>query len=75
VVTSAGTATEEVVGDAGLVVDPTDVDGLARAMERILRDDALTRRLGELARERAATFTWERTAASLVAAYEEAAGR
>lgn len=75
VVTSAGTATEEVVGDAGLVVDPADVEGLARAMERILRDDALARRLGELGRERAATFTWERTAESLVAAYEEAAGR
>lgn len=75
VVTSAGTATEEVVGEAGLVVDPADVDGLTRAIERVVTDESLARRLGEMGRARAATFSWRRTAEALAAVYEEAAAR
>lgn len=76
VVTSRGTATAEVAGDAGVLVDPLDVDsiaaGLATALER-RREDAA----GEAARarDRAATFTWARTADATVAAYEEARRR
>ncbi|MEJ5254314.1 MAG: glycosyltransferase family 1 protein [Acidimicrobiales bacterium] len=75
VVTSAGTATEEVVGEAGLVVDPSDVDGLAHALERVVTDRSLADRLGALGRARAATFTWRRTAEALAAVYAEAAAR
>ncbi len=46
VVTSAGTATAEVVGDAGVLVDPPDVDGLTDALARLLDDDGERRRLG-----------------------------
>ena len=41
VVTSAGTATEEVCGDAGRVVDPDDLDGLAAAITELLVDDTI----------------------------------
>jgi glycosyltransferase involved in cell wall biosynthesis len=77
VVTSATTATAEVAGDAALLVDPLDVDAIAGALDRLLRDRDLAHRLGEAARRRAAEQTWERTAAATVAAYADAlaAGR
>ncbi len=74
VVTSRGTATAEVAGDAAALVDPLDVDDIAGAIARLLDDEDERRRLGERARARAATFTWERTAAATVAAYQEALG-
>ncbi len=72
VVTSAGTATEEVAGDAALLVDPLSVDAIAAALDRVLGDAALAAELGERARARAATYTWARTAELTVAAYREA---
>ena len=59
VLTSAGTATEEVAGDAAVLVDPLDeraiADGLAGLARRPRRRAAPS---GERARARAATFTW-----------------
>ena len=73
VVTSSGTATAEVVGDAGLTVDPDDAEALAAALAALLDDPARAARLGAAARERAETdFTWHRTASGLVEAYGEA---
>lgn len=52
----SGGAHEAVVdGVTGLVVDPHDVAEVRRALDRVLRDDALRARLGAAARERAAT--------------------
>lgn len=73
VVTSAGTATEEVAGDAALLVDPLDVGGIAAAIEQLLTDRELAAALGAAAKERAATFTWERSADLAAAVYAEAA--
>jgi glycosyltransferase involved in cell wall biosynthesis len=43
-------------GDTGILVPPNDVERLARALERVLRDDAMRREMGEagrrIARER-----------------------
>jgi glycosyltransferase involved in cell wall biosynthesis len=74
VVTSAGKATEEVAGDAALLVDPLDVDAIAGAMERVLEDRELAVSLGAAAKERAASFTWQRSAELVAAVYSEAAG-
>ena len=75
VVTSATTSTAEVAGDAALLVDPLDVDAIAGALQRLLDDRDLAASLGVAARERAATFTWERTSEAMVAAYAAAVGR
>ena len=45
VVTSAGTATAEVAGDAGLLVDPNDPGAIADALTRLLEDRDLADRL------------------------------
>ncbi len=52
----------EVAGDAALLFDPEDVDAIRAAMERLLTDAELAERLRDAGRERAALFTWERTA-------------
>jgi glycosyltransferase involved in cell wall biosynthesis len=74
VVTSATTSTAEVAGDTALLVDPLDVDAIAGALQRLLEDTSLADRLGQAAAARAATFTWERTAALVVAAYRDVVG-
>lgn len=63
VVTSRGTATEQVAGNAALLVDPTDTDAIAAATARFLDDQDLSRRVGRVAKQRAATYSWDRSAA------------
>jgi len=68
VVASSTTSIPEVVGDAGLLCDPRDVDALALAVGRVLDEPGLGNDLRARGLERAATFTWERTAGGLSAA-------
>jgi glycosyltransferase involved in cell wall biosynthesis len=75
VVTSKDTSTEEVAGDAAVLVDPLDVDSIAEGIEHVLTDRQLAASLREAGRRRAAGFTWERTATVAAAIYGEAAGR
>lgn len=72
VITSLGTATEEVAGEAALLVHPEDHSALVEALRRIQDDDELRSRLGAEGRRRAATFSWDATAAATEAAYDEA---
>jgi glycosyltransferase involved in cell wall biosynthesis len=72
VVTSRGTATEEVAGDAAVLVDPTSVDDIAAGLDRVLSDPTGAAALGERARARAAGYSWTRSAELTVAAYREA---
>ena len=68
VVASSATSIPEVVGDAGLLCDPRDVGALALAVGRVLDEPGLGNDLRARGLERAATFTWERTADGLSAA-------
>lgn len=52
----------EVIGDAGLLVDPYDSSSLGRALREVLRDDILHRRLREKGLRRAERFSWRTTA-------------
>ena len=73
VVTSAGTSTEELARDAGVLVDPSDVAAITTAVNHLLSDAALARRLGEAGRRRAKEYTWERTGTLVAAAYARVA--
>ena len=68
VVTSRGTATEEVAGGAAVLVDPFDIDDIADGITRALAD---TDRLRAAGTARAAAFTWSATAEATVAVYRE----
>jgi glycosyltransferase involved in cell wall biosynthesis len=72
VVTASTSSLPEVVGDAGLLVDPYDVAGLSAAMGRLLDDSSLRERLIAAGRARAAGFTWDRCAATIRATLTEA---
>ncbi|MCL4535051.1 MAG: glycosyltransferase family 4 protein [Bacteroidetes bacterium] len=75
VVCSNASSLPEVIGDAGLLVDPADEDALAEAMCRALEDRALAARLRSAGPARAAQFTWERTGRETLAVYREVLGR
>jgi glycosyltransferase involved in cell wall biosynthesis len=62
VVASDTTSLPEIVGDAGLLVDPTDVEAIASGILRLLEDASYGRALGARAQARAASFTWSRAA-------------
>jgi glycosyltransferase involved in cell wall biosynthesis len=62
----------EVAGDAALLFDPGDPQAIAAALERLLSDPVEAARLREAGRERAARFTWARTAELTLASYERA---
>jgi len=62
VVASNAGAIPEVVGEAALLVDPTDTEALADAMRRVLTDRALWKDLAERGLARATQFSWGETA-------------
>jgi glycosyltransferase involved in cell wall biosynthesis len=59
----------EVVGDAGLLFDPHDLDDIRATIARLLADPG---DLGERGRLRAREFTWRRTAEATLASYRRA---
>jgi glycosyltransferase involved in cell wall biosynthesis len=65
----------EVAGDAALYFDPTDVDAIAAAMERLLTDAHLREQLRDAGPEQARKFSWQRAAAETYASYERAIAR
>lgn len=69
VVTSNGSALAEVAGEAALLVDPLDVDGLRNALHAALEDPSLRERLAAAGLRRAAQFTWRRAARQTLAVY------
>ncbi|MGH7931554.1 MAG: glycosyltransferase family 4 protein [Candidatus Binataceae bacterium] len=54
------TALPEVVGDAGLLVNPFDSEAIAAGIERLVQDSALREELKARAIERSGEFSWER---------------
>ncbi|HEX2248945.1 MAG TPA: glycosyltransferase family 1 protein [Gemmatimonadales bacterium] len=73
VLTSTTSACPEVAGDAAILVDPDDIDGLSLAMERLSFDDSLVARLRQLGFRRAASFSWRKSARTLLTELEKAA--
>ena len=61
VLTSSTSSLPEVVGDAALLVDPTDTDSIADAVMRLFEDDVLAKELAERGLARARLFSWEKT--------------
>ncbi len=75
VIASRTSALPEVVGEAGLLVDPLDAEALAEALRRALSDRDLSQQLSERGLARARGFTWREAARRTAAVYAEAAGR
>lgn len=72
VVTGNLSSLPEVVGDAGLLVDPLSVDAIRDGLLQLLENQALENQLRERALRRVRTFTWERTAQLTLNAFRAA---
>jgi glycosyltransferase involved in cell wall biosynthesis len=73
VVVSNVASLPEVVGDAGLLIDPHDIDELTVAMWRILNDGELRQEMREKGLRQAERFSWERAARETLAIYRQVA--
>lgn len=71
VVTSNATALPEVVGDAGLMVPPHDIDGLTHALSGVLASSSLQAELRDKSIVRARGFSWARAAEMTLAVLRE----
>ena len=72
VITSNSSSLPEVVGDAGIMVDPTDADALCRALSELYFSDEKRRELGRKSLERAREFSWTKCVDITLAAYRAA---
>jgi glycosyltransferase involved in cell wall biosynthesis len=74
VIASNHSSLREVVGSAGITVDPHDPDSLADALVATMRDDAARADLSARGLIQARRFTWERAAAETYATFSRALG-
>lgn len=73
VVASRSSAIPDVVGRAGLLVNPFRVDSIAAAIRTLLENEALRKALGMQGRHRARTFDWDETARRVLDVYRSVA--
>jgi glycosyltransferase involved in cell wall biosynthesis len=74
VLTAKRSATEEVAGEAALLVDPEDTGSIAASLLRLTSEEELRRDLAVRGRARAAMFTWERAVDQTWKVYAELLG-
>lgn len=74
-VAAAATALPEVVGDAGVLVDPDDPEAWAHAVSALLVDGAERDRLRSAGLERAKRFSWAANADAVAELYRDALAR
>ncbi len=68
---SSGSNSLVVDGDTGFLVSARDEAGLAARIETLARDEALRKRMGGAARQRALTFSWDAILSGLVESYRQ----
>lgn len=73
VVTSNISSLPEVLGDAGVLIDPTSAHSIAEAIIRLIRDGAYLSQISKLGIEQARQFTWQRAATETLHILEKAA--
>ncbi len=73
VIVGNATSLPEVVGDAGLKVDPFDVSAIAAAMDQLSNDSKLRQELSIKGLERASMFDWRETARQTLNVYQQVA--
>ncbi|WP_459201917.1 glycosyltransferase family 4 protein [Methanococcus sp. CF] len=71
VITSNTSSLPEVVGDAGIMVNPYDVDELANKMYEVLTNEYLRKEMSKKGLERAKLFSWKKCAEEHIKVYEE----
>lgn len=70
VITSNTSSLPEVVGSAGLLVNPLEIDELSIAIEKVLSDNALRATMKNKNINQIEKFTWKNTASSVIELYQ-----
>lgn len=71
VITSNATSLPEVVGNAGIMIDPRDHDALANEMYEVLTNDGLMEDMIKKGLERAKLFSWDKSAEKTLEIYDK----
>lgn len=72
VIISNTSSLPEVVGEAGILVDPENAEQIAEAMQRVLADNDLRAEMRRRGLNRAREFSWQKAAQETVKVYEQA---
>ena len=75
VIATRASSVPEVLGDAGVLLEPDDAAGWVASLDAIIGEPGRRAALAEAGRTRAAGFTWERTARETYQVYLRASGR
>jgi glycosyltransferase involved in cell wall biosynthesis len=71
VIASNVSAMPEVVGEAGLLIDPSQIEDLRRAMLRLAHEPGLAEKMKKAGLEQAEKFSWEKSARKTLAVFEK----
>lgn len=71
VVVSNTSSLPEVVGDAGIYIDPYDIESIANGIIRVLNDSTLRQDLKNRGLKQCEKFSWERAASQVIEVYRE----
>jgi glycosyltransferase involved in cell wall biosynthesis len=71
IITSTAGGCPEVVGKAGLLVEPGDTEGIRKMLKKLVDSDQLRNQLGEQALEQARQFNWENIAQKYLNCYSQ----
>jgi alpha-1,3-rhamnosyl/mannosyltransferase len=75
VIASNTSAIPEVVGDAGILLDPFDVDGFCGAMQSMFESTELRKSYSEKSLSRSSLFSWNKCAQETIGVYKKVLGR
>jgi len=74
VIASSSSSIPEVVGDAGMLLDPLDVDGFYEAMKSMLESPELRKSYSEKSLSRSSLFSWNKCAQETMGVYNKVLG-
>jgi len=74
VIASGNTSMREIVGEAGILVDPYSIEEVSEAINNLLSDEELRNALAVKGLQRSREFSWEKAAKETLSLYAELAG-
>lgn len=75
VITSNISSLPEAGGDAALYVDPNDAEDIARAIKKVLTDEAFRSEMIKKGHEQVKKFSWDKAAMEVIRVFEDVAGK
>lgn len=70
VITSMGSSTAEIAGDAAVLINPNDTDDMTHQIQEVLNNTTLQNQLVQLGHHRAHLFNWDKTANQTLKLYQ-----